>query len=44
MDYAYAAYFNGDHCQHVAARQEYLRVQRKWRDCRNALARHAVRR
>lgn len=45
MSYAERAYFDGDHCQHVAARDEHQRLRRIEERGRRALRdrRHRVR-
>lgn len=39
MLYAEAAYFDGDHCAHVAAREEHRRLQRIRKQARLAIER-----
>ncbi len=39
MIYAERAYFDGDHCAHIAARDDYLRLRRIDNICRDAWAR-----
>lgn len=36
MLYSEAAYFDGNHCQHVAAWEEHKRLERIARQCREA--------
>lgn len=42
--YSEMAYFEGNHCQHVAARDEHLRLQRIRAQAIKALDRRSVRR
>jgi hypothetical protein len=42
--YSEAAYFDGNHCQHVVAREEHLRLQRIRTNAIKALDRRSVRR
>lgn len=37
MSYSEAAYFDGNHCQHVAARDDFLRLQRIDEEGRRAM-------
>lgn len=39
MSYSEAAYFDHNHCQHCADREEWLRLQRRVRDCFEAMQR-----
>lgn len=39
MPYSERAYFDGDHCQHCAARDEHVRLQRIRDDARRMLER-----
>ena len=44
MLYSEAAYFDGNHCAHCAARDEHLRLKRKMTEARKALDRRSSRR
>ncbi len=44
MLYSEAAYFDGNHCAHCAARDEHNRIERKRTEARKALDRRTVRR
>lgn len=44
MSYSERAYFEGDHCQHCAERDEWLRLQRKRVEAIRALDRRGSRR
>lgn len=44
MLYSEAAYFDGNHCAHCAARDEHNRLERKRTEARRALDRRMVRR
>ena len=44
MLYAEAAYFDGNHCQHVAARDDFLRLERIREQGRRAMRSHDRRR
>ena len=44
MSYAERAYFEGDHCHHCAARDEWLRLERKRVEAIRALDRRGGRR
>lgn len=39
MIYSEAAYFDGNHCQHVADRDEHRRLQRKRQEAQRAFGR-----
>lgn len=44
MSYGERAYFEGDHCQHCAERDEWLRLERKRVEAIRALDRRSSRR
>lgn len=44
MPYSEMAYFNGDHCAHCAARDEFNRLERIAANARQAMQRHERRR